>query len=97
MAAAIEAGADDFLDETDSWEIISSPEAFDAVAEAVRALGVEPTVAHVAMLPQNQVSLKGKPAQQMLKLLSALDDLDDIRHVWSNADISEQEIEASLT
>ncbi len=97
MTAAIEAGADDFLDETDSWEIISSPEAFDAVAEAVRALGVEPTVAHVAMLPQNQVSLKGKPAQQMLKLLSALDDLDDIRHVWSNADISEQEIEASLT
>ncbi|MDA1094540.1 MAG: YebC/PmpR family DNA-binding transcriptional regulator [Acidobacteria bacterium] len=96
MTAAIDAGADDFQRENDGWEILTSPEAFDAVTEAVRALGVEPSVAHVAMLPQNQVPLEGKQAQQMLKLLSILDDLDDIRHVWSNADISEQEIEASL-
>ncbi len=96
MTAAIDAGADDFQRENDGWEILTSPEAFDAVTEAVRALGVEPSVAHVAMLPKNQVSLEGKQAQQMLKLLSVLDDLDDIRHVWSNADFSEQEIEASL-
>ncbi len=96
MTAAIDAGADDFQRENDGWEILTSPEAFDAVTEAVRAFGVEPSVAHVAMLPKNQVSLEGKQAQQMLKLLSVLDDLDDIRHVWSNADFSEQEIEASL-
>ena len=96
MTAAIDAGADDFQNDDGNWEILSTPETFDAVAEAVRALGVEPAVAHVAMLPQNQVSLEGKQAQQMLKLLSMLDDLDDIRHVWSNADISEQDIEASL-
>jgi YebC/PmpR family DNA-binding regulatory protein len=96
MTAAIDAGADDFREEDGSWEIISAPETFDAVAEAVRALGVEPTTAEVAMLPRNYVALEGKPAQQMLKLMGALEDLDDIRHVWSNVDISEKEIEASL-
>lgn len=96
MTAAIEAGADDFSDDNGNWEILSEPESFDAVAEAVRALGVEPASAQVAMLPQNFVMLEGKPAQQMLKLIGALDDLDDIRHVWSNFDIDEKEIEASL-
>ena len=96
MTAAIEAGADDFSDDNGHWEILSAPESFDAVAEAVRALGVEPASAQVAMLPQNFVMLEGKSAQQMLKLIGALDDLDDIRHVWSNFDIDEKEIEASL-
>ena len=96
MTAAIEAGADDFSDDNGNWEILSAPESFDAVAEAVRALGVEPASAQVAMLPQNFVMLEGKPAQQMLKLIGALDELDDIRHVWSNFDIDEKEIEASL-
>ena len=96
MTAAIEAGADDFSDDNGHWEILSAPESFDAVAEAVRALGVEPASAQVAMLPQNFVMLEGKLAQQMLKLIGALDDLDDIRHVWSNFDIDEKEIEASL-
>jgi transcriptional/translational regulatory protein YebC/TACO1 len=96
MTAAIDAGADDFRDEDGSWEIISTPEKFDAVAEAVRAIGVEPTAAEVAMLPQNYVTLEGKSAQQMMKLMGALEDLDDTRHVWSNFDVNEKEIEASL-
>ena len=96
MTAAIDAGADDLRDDGSHWEIISAPESFDAVAEAVRALGVEPASAQVAMLPQNSVVLEGKPAQQMMKLMGALEDLDDTRHVWSNFDVSEKEIEASL-
>ena len=96
MTATIEAGADDLRDEDGNWEILSAPEAFDAVAEAVRGLGVEPASAQVAMLPQNFVMLEGKSAQQMLKLIGALDELDDIRHVWSNFDIDDKEIEASL-
>ena len=96
MTAAIDAGADDLRDDGSHWEIISAPESFDAVAAAVRALGVEPASAQVAMLPQNSVVLEGKPAQQMMKLMGALEDLDDTRHVWSNFDVSEQEIEASL-
>ena len=96
MTAAIDAGADDFRDDGAHWEIVSAPESFDAVAEAVRALGVEPASAQVAMLPQNLVVLEGKPARQMMKLMDALEDLDDTRHVWSNFDVSEKEIEASL-
>ena len=96
MAAAIDAGADDFRDDGAHWEIVSAPESFDAVAEAVRALGVDPASAQVAMLPRNSVVLEGKPAQQMMKLMGALEDLDDTRHVWSNFDVSEKEIEASL-
>ena len=96
MTAAVDAGADDFRDDGAHWEIVSAPESFDAVAEAVRALGVEPASAQVAMLPRNLVVLEGKPARQMMKLMDALEDLDDTRHVWSNFDVSEKEIEASL-
>ena len=96
MTAAIDAGADDFRDEDGSWEIVSAPDTFDAIVAAVRALGVEPVAAEVAMLPRNYVALEGKAAQQMLKLMGALEDLDDVRHVWSNVDISDKEIEASL-
>jgi YebC/PmpR family DNA-binding regulatory protein len=96
MAAVLEAGADDMQDDEDNWEVLSAPDAFSAVNEAVKALGVEPLSAEVAMIPQNYVKLEGKVAQQMVKLMDALDDQDDVQHVWSNFDISEKEIEASL-
>ena len=96
MGAVLEAGADDLQDDEDNWEVFSSPDVFPAVHEAVKALGVEPVTAQVSMIPQNYVKLEGKPAQQMVKLMEALDEHDDIRHVWSNFDIEEKEIEASL-
>jgi transcriptional/translational regulatory protein YebC/TACO1 len=96
MAAALEAGADDLRDDGDSWEIVSAPDTFQKVLEAVKALGIEPGAAEIAMLPQNYVKLEGKPAQQMVKLMEAVEEHDDTRKVWSNADIEEKEIEASL-
>jgi YebC/PmpR family DNA-binding regulatory protein len=96
MAAALDAGADDMRDDESSWEIICSPDVFPAVVESVKGLGIEPASAEVAMLPQNYVKLDGKPAQQMVKLMELLEDHDDVRHVWSNFDIEEKEIEASL-
>ena len=96
MAAVLDAGADDMRDDGDSWEIVSAPDAFQGVLDAVKGLGVEPGAAEVALLPQNYVKLEGKQAQQMIKLMEALDDHDDVQHVWSNFDISEKEIEASL-
>ena len=96
LNAALDAGADDMSDEGSAWEIVSSPESFDAVRDAVKALGVDPASAEVAMIPQNYVKLQGKEAQQMLKLMEALDDHDDVQHVWANFDIEEKEIEASL-
>ena len=96
LNAALDAGADDMSDDGSVWEIVSAPESFEAVRDAVKALGLEPASAEVAMIPQNYIKLQGREAQQMLKLFEALDDHDDVQHVWANFDIEEKEIEASL-
>ncbi len=96
LAAVLDAGADDMTDDEGGYEIICAPENFEAVRDAVMALGIEPASASVAMIPQNYVKLEGKEAQQMLKLMDALDDQDDVQNVWANFDIEEKEIEASL-
>jgi YebC/PmpR family DNA-binding regulatory protein len=96
MSAVLDAGADDMKDDGSAWEIVSPPEAHQAVVEAVKALGIQPDTAEIAKLPQNYIKLEGKQAQQMLKLMEALEDHDDTKNVWSNFDVEEQEIEASL-
>jgi YebC/PmpR family DNA-binding regulatory protein len=96
LNAALDAGADDVSDDGGVWEVISAPESFEKVRDAVKALGIEPASAEIAMIPQNYVKLQGKEAQAMLKLFEAIDDQDDVQHVWANFDIEEKEIEASL-
>ncbi len=96
LNAALEAGADDMNDDGSAWEIVTAPESFETVRDAVKAHGIEPAAAEIAKIPQNYVKLEGKDAQQMLKLMEALDDHDDVQHVWANFDIEEKEIEASL-
>ena len=96
LNAALDAGADDMNDDGEAWEIVSAPEKFEAVRDAIKALGVEVANAEVAMIPQNYIKLQGKEAQQMLRLFEAIDDQDDVQHVWANFDIEEKEIEASL-
>ena len=96
LSVALDAGADDMNDDESGWEIVCSPEKFEAVRDAVKKLGIEPTSAAVAMVPQNYVKLVGKEAQQMLKLMEAIEDHDDVQHVWANFDVEEKEIEASL-
>jgi YebC/PmpR family DNA-binding regulatory protein len=96
LAAVIDAGADDMKDDEDNWEIVSPPDGFQSVLEAVKGLGIEPAAAEIAMVPQNYVKLEGKAAQQMVKLMETLEEHDDTRKVWTNADIEEKEIEASL-
>jgi YebC/PmpR family DNA-binding regulatory protein len=96
MAAVLEAGGDDLRDDEDNWEVLSAPESFQSVLEAVKNLGIEPAAAEISMIPQNYLKLEGKQAQQMVKLMDVLDEHDDVRQVWSNFDIEEKEIEASL-
>jgi len=96
MNAVLDAGADDFQDDEDNWEVFTTPEGFAAVNDAVKQLGIEPATAKVSMIPQNYVKLEGKAAQQMIKLMDGLEDHDDVQNVASNFDISEKEIEASL-
>ena len=96
MGVALDTGADDVRDDQDNWEVLTSPEDFHRVLEAIKGLGVETLMAEVAMLPQNYINLEGKVAQQMLKLMGLLEDHDDVQHVWSNFNVEEKEIEASL-
>jgi YebC/PmpR family DNA-binding regulatory protein len=96
LSAALDAGADDLNDDGSAWQIVCGPEQFDAVRDAVKALGVAPASAQIAMIPQNYVKLVGKEAQQMLKLMEAIEDHDDVQHLWANFDVEEKEIEASL-
>jgi len=96
LSTVLEAGADDMQDDGEHWEVLSDPSAFEAVRDAVKGLGIEPASAQVAMLPQNYVTLAGKEANQMIRLMDALDDHEDVKQVWSNFDIEEKEIEASL-
>ena len=89
----IEAGADDLRDDEDNFEIITAPENFDAVLSAVKGAGVEPQVAEVEMIAQNYIKLEGQDAKQMLKLMEALEDHDDVQKVSANFDISEADME----
>ncbi|MFP4159510.1 MAG: YebC/PmpR family DNA-binding transcriptional regulator [Desulfobacterales bacterium] len=95
METALEAGAEDIRDEGDVFEIITPPEAFEDVKEALRQGGVPFDGAEVTMLPQTTISLKGTDAEKMLKLMNALDDNDDVQRVHTNADIPEDVIAAA--
>ena len=92
MNAAIEAGADDFSVQETNYEIMTTPEAFDSVLDALKAAGLEPETAELSMVPQNYVKLQGKAAQQMIKLMDLLEDHDDIQNVHANFDIEESEL-----
>jgi YebC/PmpR family DNA-binding regulatory protein len=96
MSVVIDAGADDMRDDDDNWEIVTPPDAYERVLDAVKALGIEPAASEVAMLPQNYIKLEGKSAQQMVRLMDLLEEHEDTKKVWTNADIEEKEIEASL-
>jgi YebC/PmpR family DNA-binding regulatory protein len=87
-----DAGAEDLRDDEDNFEIITAPENFDAVLNAVKNAGIEPQLAEVEMVPQNYVKLAGNEARQMLKLMEALEDHDDVQRVSANFDIDEADM-----
>ena len=87
-----EAGAEDLRDDEDNYEIITAPESFDVVLDAVKRAGVEPQMAEVEMVPKEYKKLEGNEARQMLKLMEALEDHDDVQKVSANFDISEADM-----
>ncbi len=94
MNVALEAGGDDLRQEGESWEILSAPEAHEAVQKALEAAGIPVLEAAIAMVPKNLVKLEGKSASGMLKLNDALEEHEDVQNVYSNFDIDEKEMEA---
>jgi len=95
MMTALDAGAEDVKDDDDdNFEIITAPEDFEAVKTALELASVSIVDSEVTMLPQNYVSLTGKDAETMMKLMEALDDNDDIQKVYTNADIPDEVMDA---
>ena len=92
MDVALNAGAEDIKDDGSGWEIITSPEKYESVLEAVKAAGIEVTEANLGYVPQDYTKLEGKQAQQTLKLIEELEDHDDVQTVSANFDIDEEEI-----
>lgn len=92
MELALEAGAEDFESTDDLFEIHTSPDAFETVREALEQSGIPTESAELAMLPKSTVKLEGKEAEQMLRLMEALEDNDDVQNVYANFDISEEQM-----
>jgi YebC/PmpR family DNA-binding regulatory protein len=90
---AIEAGADDMQDDGEVFEILTAPENFEAVNDAIKAAGIEPQAAEISMIPQNYIELTGPDAATMLKLVDSLEDNDDVQKVYANFDIDESEMQ----
>jgi len=96
LEVALEAGAEDVREDGDNWEIVTAPEDFEAVLNALVGKELALVVQQIDMVPQSNVKLEGKSAQQMLRLMEALEDHDDVQNVWANFDIEEKEIEAAM-
>jgi len=93
MNLVLENGADDLKDDGDNWEILSDPNAYEGVLEAVKKAGITPEVAEVGMIPQNYIKLEGQQVNTMVRLLEALEDQDDVQHVYSNVDFDQAQLE----
>jgi YebC/PmpR family DNA-binding regulatory protein len=93
MELALDAGADDVVEDDGTYQVTSAPDAFEAVKDALDKARIAATSAAVSMVPQNMLSLTGTQAEQTLKLLDELEDHDDVQEVASNIDISQEELE----
>ncbi len=85
-------GGEDVRIDGSNFEVITPPETYESVLQAIKNSGVEPASSEIGFIPQNYVKLKGKEAEQMLRLMEALEEHDDVQHVWANFDIEEEEI-----
>ncbi len=89
MLNALEAGAEDVKTEEDEFEIITAPEDFEQVRRALVEKGVPIAEAQVTMVPQSTVKLTGKEAEQMMRLMEALEDHDDVQEVYANFELED--------
>jgi YebC/PmpR family DNA-binding regulatory protein len=97
MALALDAGADDIKsDDPDQYEILTTPGEIERVKKALEAKGTPIALAEVTQIPQTYVKLEGKDAEQMLRLMEALEDHDDVQKVYANFDISQELMEKVL-
>ena len=94
MNIVLDAGGEDLNDEGENWEILTDPGAYEAVKNAVKAASVPTAVAEITMIASTYTRLEGNAAGQMVRLLEALEDLDDVQNVYSNLDMDASQYEA---
>jgi YebC/PmpR family DNA-binding regulatory protein len=94
MAIVLDAGSDDLRSDGERWEVLSPPEAHEAVQKALEANKIPSEDSSIAMVPKNLIRLEGKNAGGMLRLNEALEEHDDVQNVYSNFDIDEKDLEA---
>jgi YebC/PmpR family DNA-binding regulatory protein len=92
MELALEAGAQDVKLDGETFEVTTEPSDFEAVRKSIEDKGWKIEFSEVTMIPQNTVKLEGKKAEQMLKMMDALDDNEDLQRVFANFDITEEEM-----
>jgi YebC/PmpR family DNA-binding regulatory protein len=89
MDIALEAGADDVItDDEGGIEVLTSPQGFEAVKNALEAAGFKPEIAEVTMRAENNIALAGEDAAKMQKLLDMIEEIDDVQNVYHNAEIN---------
>jgi YebC/PmpR family DNA-binding regulatory protein len=88
MEIALEAGADDIQSSPEGFEIYTTPQAHEAVLKAVKDAGIEPDDSEIGKYAENLIALDTGKAAQMVKLIDAMEDSDDVNNVWTNFDAS---------
>jgi len=94
MDLVLENGADDLKTEEESYEVITSVKDFDNVLKAIKEKNIEFESAEISMIPSTTVKVEGKQAHSMLKIYEKFEDIDDVQNVWTNFDISDEDIES---
>jgi YebC/PmpR family DNA-binding regulatory protein len=96
IETALESGADDVVNDPEAheYEVRCDPEVFENVKKGIEEKGIRIAAAEVAMVPQTTVHLEGKAADQMLRLMNALEESDDVQNIWANFDASDEAVAA---
>ena len=97
MSIVLDAGGEDIKTGETQYEIFTDPHSFETVRKALEKKNIKPSFAEVTMIPQTSVSLEGKEAHQMIHLMEALEDHDDVQNVYANFDIADQLLEQLVT
>lgn len=92
MDLALEAGADDVIEEDEGWLVECEPTAFMAVRQAIEKAGIQVISASITKIPDNTVACTGKDAEKVFRLMDNLEDHDDIQKAYANFDIDEEEL-----
>jgi len=93
MEIALDSGAEDVSEDEHEIEVVADVSTFESVRKVFDNNAIKYIVAEISMVPQTSVKLEGKNAETMLKLMEALEELDDVQNVYANFDISEEEME----